>query len=591
MAKDKPTVDDIKSQFKKDKATYGKLREQFEQDELFYELNFKDKLHVADQFKDDRVVVSTARDVVDAAINHTDIMNARVFVNKQGTGDVAKEAAEMQRKLALGLIHRTNVESSIAPGRVGAKHFWLHGLAVYKTVWDADRWLDKPERKEGESEESYAHRIDEWRSETHLSLPIIIQPVNPSNIIPDPNTGGELYVFEWRERSLFDVKLQWPNFSNPLGKKDDEPIDYVSWWNGLYRCEMLDGEPILKIAGGVVNHKYGFLPYTLIESGLGNLSKAARPEMRYVGLLRYIFDMLVSESTNYTLCDVLMKRETMKGGYITGADAGSIPEIKQEYGVYWPVGNKDVQFHDWESKMAPDSAYAHLGLTKDYIAGHAAPRSVRGQSETGVRSGADRRLVLAEAAAIYQYSAPAFAHGWANILNKCARLAKNVVHGEFEVWARTPRDEFDVVIKKSLLREPFNYYIDFGAISEEDEYRRHDDLIRRGQAGLIDEEYAWERQNDVDPATMRKRMKKKQLRSSPAYLTAQDQMMAAMFQQAASAAGIQLPLPMEGGGGQPAVGGMTGTPMPRRNVPPVREPAPMGQFGSKQGQGGGGNRG
>ena len=35
-------------------------------------------------------------------------------------------------------------------------------------------------------------------------------------------------------------------------------------------------------------------------------------------------DLLVSESTNYTLNDILMKRETMKGGYITGADAEAL---------------------------------------------------------------------------------------------------------------------------------------------------------------------------------------------------------------------------------------------------------------------------
>jgi len=599
MRKGKPSITDIEEEFGKNKKLYGPLRSLWEEDERFYELDFKKELNIPKQFAADRVITSTGRDVVDAAINHTDIMNARVFVNKKGTGETSKDAAEMARKLALGLIHRSNVESSIAPGRVGAKHFWVYGLAVYKTVWDADRWLDKPEQKDDESEETYAKRIDEWRAETHLSLPIVIQPVNPYNILPDPYTGGDLYVMEQRERSLFDVQLMYPHWTNPKGRKlkdkNDRP-EIVSYWDKDYRCELIDGQPVLKIKGGVVNHNYGFIPYTLIESGLGNLDKDANPEQRYVGLLRYIYDLLVSESTNYTLCDILMKRETMLGGYITGADAETLPKIEMEYGKWWPVGDKDVKFNKWPSELAPDTAYQHLALTRDYIAGHAAPRSVRGQPEPGVRSGADRRLILAEAAAIYQYASPAFAHGWANILNKCARLVKNVIPGDFEIWARTPTDEFDVVVKKSQLREPFNYYVQFAPISEEDEYRQHDDLIRRGQAGLIDEEYAWERQNDVDPEAMRKRMKKKQLRSSPAYLTAQDQMMAMMFMQAAQQAGVQLPLPMEGMGAT-EVGGITGSPMPRRNVPPIREASPMGTltgergFGRRQGQGGGGMRG
>ena len=587
MAKDKPTVSEIKDQFTKDKNHYTALRSCYEDDETFYELDFKSKLNVADQFSKDRVIVPSARDVVDAAINHTDIMNARVLVDKKNTSGASNESAEMLRKLALGLIHRTNVESSIAPGRVGAKHFWMHGLAVYKTVWDADRWRDKPDRKDNESEDAYKARIDEWRSGTYLPLPIVIQPINPANIVPDPSTGGEQYVYEYHTRTAFSTKLMYPRWKNPLRKKDSEDVEYISWWSGEYRCELIDGQPMLRIKGGVVDHKYDFIPYTLIESGLGNLSKEARPEMRYVGLNRYIFDMLVSESTNYTLCDIKMKREIMKGGWITGDNAGSVKKVTQAYGEYTPVP-EGVEFHDWESKMAPEAAYMHLGVTKDYIAGHAAPRSVRGQSETGVRSGADRRLVLAEAAAIYQYAAPAFAHGWSNILNKCARLAKNVIPGEFQVWGNTEGGKFDVTIKKDKLREPFNYYIDFGPISPEDEYRRHDDLIRRGQAGLIDERYAWERQNDVDPDVMEKRMKKKQLRSSPAYLQSQDMMMAQMFQQAAQAAGIQLPLPMEGTE-QVAPGGVTGNAMPRRNVPTVREANQLGSLG--QGDTGGGNRG
>ena len=604
MAKFKPSIDNILKQFEKNKTIYGTLWSDYEKDEMMYELNFKDLLQIADDFKEDRVCVPTARDVVDAAINHTDIMNARVFVNKKNTSEVSSESAEMLRKLALGLIHRTNVESSIAPGRVGAKHFWLYGLACYKTVWDADRWLDKPIQKTGESEDVYAARIDEWRSDTHLSLPISITPINPRHIMPDPDTGGELYVMEYHMRSVYGIKMNWPHWTNPLNRKDEDEGEYLSYWDNTYRCDLIDGAPILKIKGGVVKHGYGFIPYTLIESGLGNMSRDAKPEMRYVGLLRKIYDMIISESTNYTLCDIKMKREIMKGGYVTGADAETVGEVSQKYGVYTVVGDKDVEFHDWDSNLAPDAAYMHLNVTKDYIAGHAAPRSVRGLSETGVRSGADRRLVLAEAAAIYKYSSPAFAHGWANILNKCARLAKNVIPGDFQIWAKTPMDEFDVVIKKDKLKEPFNYYVEFAPISEEDEYRRHDDLIRRKQAGLIDDEYAWERQNDVDPKAMQRRMKKAQLRTSPAYLQSQDQFMAMLAQQAFQAAGIQMPLQL--GAGEQTAGGGTAEGMPRRNVSPIPDRAGLGTMDDLQnqwdaaranipkgvqGQGGGGNRG
>ncbi len=522
----KPTVDEIKEQYEKDKKVYGIVQGKWAEDEKYYNLDFLGKLNIPTEFAADKVVLPTARDVVDTAVNHTDINNARVYANKKSTSDMSKENAEMLRKFALGLIHRTNVEAQIAPGHVGAKHYWIHGLAVYKTVWDADRWLDKPEWKEGESEDAYNERLDKWRATSHLSLPIVIQAINPANIMPDPYTGGNLYVFEIHTRSLFDTRIQWPNWTNPLGKTEEEPIEYISWWNNQYRCEMIDGEPIKKVGGGVWKHKYGFIPYTLIESGLGNLSKDAKPEDRYVGLLRMIFDLLVSESTNYTLNDILMKRETMKGGYITGGDANDMSEVKQAYGKYWPVGNKDVEFHDWDVKMPPQSSMAHLGITHDYISGHAAPRAVRGLSETGVRSGADRRLIMTEAAAIYRYATPAFAHGWANILTKCAMLVKNVIPGDFDIWARTPTDEFDVPVKKNKFREPFNFYVEFAPISEEDEYRRHDDLERLVTSGIVTKSWARKQMSNVDGVAMDKEEEKERLKLSPAYNQIKDQYLA-----------------------------------------------------------------
>ena len=510
-------------------------------------------------------------------------------------------------KLGLGIIHATNVEARIAPAHVGAKHYWKHGLAVFKTIWDADRWVDKPENASPEE-------MDEWRAGQHLSLPIVIKAINPYHIMPDPYTGGDYYVIEWYKRKLYDVKRIWPHFQDKKGREPDDMIEIFSFWTDKYRAEVvltsdgddpIAGEFMLRLPGGVVEHKYGFNPYTLIESGLGDEDTLNKPERRYVGLLRYMNDLLVSESMNYTLHNILMAKETMKGGIIKGADAGTLPEIKQEYGKYWPVGDKDVEFVDWESKVPPEASARHLAITQDYIAGHAAPRSARGLSETGVRSGADRRLVIAEASAIYQYATPAFQNGWAQILSKCAMLVKNVIPGDFEIWTKTPTDEFDVVIKKDLIKEPFNYFVEFAPISEEDEYRRQDSLLKmwNGGQGITTQEWTWNQMSNVDPERMRRQQEKERLRAMPSYNQIKDQTMAMMYQQALQAQGLQ---------GQPVAGAPPGTPQTtdgqRPLVPGIPNRAAPGSgqdidnqlanlvqqnssgIASGQGLGGGGNR-
>ena len=269
----------------------------------------------------------------------------------------------------------------------------------------------------------------------------------------DPAYSGRLYTIEYHQRAVFDMEKMYPSWKNTKHRSITETVDYVSYWDNEFRCDLVDGQAVLK--GGVVKHNYGFTPYTPIESGLGNLGIDALPEQRYVGINRYAQDLLVSESRNYSVADVILKRDAWRGGYVQGPGADSLTNIKQEYGTYTPVED-GVRFTDWDVSKAPDMVAAHMIRTADMIAGHAAPRSVRGLSETGVRSGADRRLVISEAAAKFQYSKEAFRHGAEQVLIKCAKLYKNVVPADARLSAlATSGEGFDEVIKRDLMREPF----------------------------------------------------------------------------------------------------------------------------------------
>ena len=516
MEKGKPTVEEITGDLlPKCTEFYNDLHtKEFNNDETYYELDFKDKLEIPIEFADEGVVLPTARDMVDTFVDHIDISNARVSVNKKGTSQLAIDEAEMMRKIYLGLIHRTNVESDISPWRVAAKHYALHGLGVFKTVWDADRWPDKPKQGEGENEDDYANRVDEWRAETHESLPIVIQAINPGCIMPDPSYGGRQFVIEKQSRLCFDVSRRWPHWGNPKNKKLSEEVTLISYWDNTYRCDLIDGEPILKVKGGIVKHKYGFIPYVLIDSGLGNLSTDGDASKRYVGILRYMFDLLVAESRDFSISDIVLKKAGFPYLVISGKNAGLVTEISQKYGVAnkLPEG---VTVEEVVSKVPPDALAQHLYRTSDYIAAHAAPRSVRGLGETGVRSGADRRLVIAEASSRYQYSTDAFRNGTAKVLTNCARIIKNVIPDSFNVWAKTPTDEFDIEIDKKKMREPFTCYVEFAPISEEDEYRRHDDLERMAASGIVTRRWARTQMSNVDPLAMERDEEREKLMNDP----------------------------------------------------------------------------
>lgn len=601
MKRGKLTVKEILELLDRCDKFYAPLIKKFEEDEKYYELNFKDLLDIPVDFENEGVVLPTARDMVDTFVDHIDISNARVFVNRKGTSNISAEEAEMMRKFYLGLIHRTNVESDISPWRVLAKHYALHGLGVCKTIYDADRWPSKPEQKKGESEEAYNNRVDEWRATRgYQSLPIVIQAVNPACILPDPGYGGRMFNFERHKRLVMDISPRWPNWTT--SKTPSEEVEYISYWDADYRCDLIDREPILK--GDVVKHNYGFIPYVLIDSGLGNISSENKPEMRYVGLLRYIFELLVAESRDFSISDIVLAKTAWPWGYLKVPHGVSVPEIKQTFGTYNPIPDT-VEIKEMVAQVPPDALNAHLFRTSDYIAAHAAPRSLRGLSEPGVRSGADRRLVIAEAAARYRYSEDAFKNGTANILTNCATLMKNVIPGNVRLWARTPSDEFDDVIDRDKMREPFTCYVEFAPISEEDEYRRHTDIQNMVNTGIYTEEFAWTQMSNVDPEKMKIHKEKAAIRQMPSYLEIKQHYAAGKLAKAISkregAEAIVTGAPMGVPGQPPAPGAPPGAMVP--GVPERAQPGSAEQIGldlekltvetakrGRQGQGGGGAR-
>lgn len=562
----KPSSEEIIMLFEKMEKHYSALSQVFAEDEQYYELDFQSLLKIPQEFKADGVVLPTARDMVDTFVDHIDVGNARISVNKKGSSAKSEEACDMQRKFAHGLIHRTKVEADISPWRVAAKHYALHGLAIFKVLWDADLTPDVPKQLERESEEAYAMRLEAWKDANDTPIPIVIQAINPGCVYPDPSFGGREFVFEVHERTVLGASERYTHYQNVKGRNPDEQVKIVSFWSKRWHCEFVDNEPILQVEGGVDRHSYGFIPYVFIDTGLGNMSKDADPKKRYVGILRYLKSMLVAESRAYSIEDIVLAFAAWPWGYLEGDLADTVKEVKQMYG-HWTKLPKGVKPVPVTPQVPPHALMEHLNTTSDYITGHAAPASLRGMPQEGVRSAADRRLMIAEGVTKYKYSEEAFRHGTAKVLDLCTRLQKYVIPGDIRVWAMTPTDDIDIEIKKDLLIEPFTYYVEFAPISEEDEYRRHDDYERLIQSGIVTPEWVWEQMSNVDKKAMAHSFEKWKIENDPGLrqVLSQYAMGLAMnaIQQRMKAEGIdgsQMAMPGMGGpvGGGPAGGGPTG---------------------------------
>jgi len=153
VKKSKPSVAEILELYDDTKKRYEEsgIWAVWEEDERLYELDFRKELNLPAEFADEGIVLPTARNLVDISTDHTDVQNPRVWVGRKGESKQSDESRNLLRKFGLGVLYRNNVEAPISPLRVGSKHYWTYGLTVLKTVWDADRWVDKPEQKKGES--------------------------------------------------------------------------------------------------------------------------------------------------------------------------------------------------------------------------------------------------------------------------------------------------------------------------------------------------------------------------------------------------------------------------------------------------------
>ena len=616
-----PTVEDIIELDRKLREDYySEIQHLWEEDDRYYECAFHSDLHMPAEFKKDAIVLSTGRDLVDTRVDHTNISNARVKVPVKGNSKAAEEAAEMARKLAVGIIYQTNVESPISPWRVGAKHCWIYGLGVLKHIFDADRWPDKPQTEDSEEEEEYAARLDKWRESTHATLPISIVAINPHNIMIDPSYLEPQFVIEHHQKLTLDISKRWPKWTNPKRKNLGDPVDYIAYWDKDYRCELADGESLLRYGKkGIIKHPYGSLPYTPIDLGLGNISYDGKLEKRYVGLIRYMKETLKADSLHFSLLDITLKNGAWPWGTIQGKDAEAIDKIDRKYGKLTtiPEGVK-LEMHPPDSPS--EALWRHMALIDEKLAIHGAPRSLQGMGETGVRSAADRRLMIAEGGSKGEYNSDAFQYGTARVLASCMRIIKHVIPGDVRIWAKTPIDEFDMIVDKDKLQEPFTCSVEFAPVSEEDEYRRHDDLERLLQSGIGTKQWARGQIPNMDIKALDRQERKEALRNDPLMLQIISQYAAGKLsaeiarREAAeglqSGAGLGLPQPLATEQTviagpetqQPALettpGGMT-TPIPNRarvgsaeemqlNLQKLRSQIPMA---SMQGFGGGGARG
>ncbi|GAI31056.1 unnamed protein product, partial [marine sediment metagenome] len=152
----RPTKQWIMDQLTSMRTLYSARNIAFDLDDTYYELLFRDKLGLPEEYKEDGVVLPTARDIVDAGTNHVSTVFARFLRPMRGTGPEAAAQAEMLRKFDTAMFYRTKIDSSISPWRVASRHGCTYGMWCFESLYDPDKLPSEPERESGESDTEFA---------------------------------------------------------------------------------------------------------------------------------------------------------------------------------------------------------------------------------------------------------------------------------------------------------------------------------------------------------------------------------------------------------------------------------------------------
>jgi len=468
-----------------EKDVYAERNEAFKEDEMLYELEFKNLLNIPDQFERDALVLSTGRDMVDTFCNHTNIAHASVKAAKNSMKTDIQSNAE--RHYGAGVIYMTNKDAEVSPWWDCAKNYWKHGMGVLKQI---------------------------YISSDDNVFPIKIIDTHPFNVYPDPDPRSTDFIIEINYYNWIKAKTRYPFWDNPEMRNPSNPnVRHVSFWSATQHMELIDTEPVIRTRNKIDKHGYGVIPYVIFNSGLGSTTHDANMAKRYVGLLRYVKDLLIAESSVFSVNHVVLKKAGWPGGMLKGENAGSV-QIQEGYGV-WPVLPEGVEVVEYQHKVSPAEIVNEFAMLHSLLSEHGAPRSMQGMGEEGVRSGSDRRLLLAEGTTRLGQSIQTFRDRTGKVLENCAEIFVNKCPDDVRVWSRDAIS-VDTIIKKKDMKPPFDYVVEFSPVSPEDEYRRHDDDIRQLQAGLTTPRVIWENRPNVDADVMEEQVEWFKLMNSPA---------------------------------------------------------------------------
>ena len=448
---------------------YTPARTAMKQAKDYYDLKLKNVPTPSTKYS--AYIPSTARSIIDKAVDHIIVGNPVVTVPPQKTSAEAQKQADKLEQFYTAWLKRIDTFQKEPLFRTAAKFGLLCGMFVIKgPLWDV--WSDKkaPQQRETEKSADFEKRQTEYNTYERYRLPIIARAIDPESILISPGSFPPEYVIEVVKKSDSAFKERWEI-------KEEGEIEWVEYWDKENKVFFCNNRPVQEEKDR--KNILGFLPYLIGYSGLGYASE--KPEDEIVGLLNPVFSALEAEARIMTALDFIIQRHAYPIYYSREDPSKVLLDLEPGQIAHIPEG------YDLGMVPIPQSLpdlYRMAQIITSHIERATYSDVIHGIRPEGVASGYMEAILVGQARLKFGPVLQALEIQGAQLLSNIARLIE-VTGKKVTVWATTPQGNIDEKIGPEDISGHYTVNMQLSAVTPEEAERKAIFGLKLYTAGVI----------------------------------------------------------------------------------------------------------
>ena len=300
MLDTKPTPEEIRAKLDNYKTRiYNGVRKTQLESDGFYEMTYK--IGIEPPYRSFRSFIS--RRIIDTGAEHIASDNPVVLKDPITQTKQDQEKADFIEGFGNALLSML-MQSDIHPIQETVKNFGLRGESFIKVYPNPD-YPEKPEREKKEKKERLEARIEAWEDECKAISPILWDILEPMTVYCSMKhrLNIPLDAIVSYQRTVADVKNEYPNWKNPNNREDDENVDWLEYYSWEYRYFEADEEAV---SDGVEENLLGVVPIVHLYSGLGKRNDKGTPDTLVRDLIFPCKDNIIAYSRAQSQLDSIV---------------------------------------------------------------------------------------------------------------------------------------------------------------------------------------------------------------------------------------------------------------------------------------------